>query len=42
MNIVSYILFWMKDFGLTENDQLNDIANYIFDEMTQVFTMRQQ
>lgn len=31
-NMVSSIRFWMKAFGLTENDQLNDIADYMFDE----------
>lgn len=31
-NMVSSIRFWMKAFRLTENDQLNDIADYMFDE----------
>lgn len=31
-NMVSSIRFWMKAFSLSENDQLNDIANYIFNE----------
>jgi len=30
-NMVSSIRFWMKVFGLTKNDELNPIANYIFD-----------
>ena len=32
-NMVSSIRFWLKSFGLTDNnDQLTDIAHYLFDE----------
>lgn len=31
-NMVASIRFWMRAFGLTQNDQLKDIANYLFDK----------
>lgn len=31
-NMVASIRFWLKSFGLTQNDKLNDIATYLFDE----------
>ena len=33
-NMVSSIRFWLKAFGLTENDQLTPIAHYIFNTET--------
>lgn len=30
-NMVASIRYWMRAFGLTENDELKDIANYLFD-----------
>ena len=31
-NMVSSIRYWLKVFGLSEQDKSTDIANYLFDE----------
>ena len=31
-NMVTSIRFWLKAFGITDNDKLSDLGNYLFDE----------